>query len=367
MRVLIATDSFKGSLTSYEAGVAISEGIKKAVPGAVTVVKEIADGGEGTFEIVTRALRGDIIKTEVTGPLGDRITASYGISGTTAVIDISQACGLPLVPEDRRDPLYTTTRGVGELILDALDRGCRRFIIGLGGSSTNDCGAGMLLALGVKITGRDGRPVKDGAVGLADVSSVDGSDIDDRIAGAEFLVACDVDNPLCGDRGCSMIFAPQKGADHSSLKYMDDVIRRFAELAGGDPDLPGSGAAGGLGYAMRTFLGGRLVPGADLVISQTGLKEQMTGADIVITGEGCLDAQTSMGKAPSVIAGLAKASGIKVLAFAGCIKADADTLNLMGIDEAYSISDNVSQEEAMRNAASLLTRKAYEVFDGRPF
>ena len=367
MRVLIATDSFKGSLTSYEAGVAISEGIKKAVPGADTVVREIADGGEGTFEIVTRALRGDIIKTEVTGPLGDRITASYGIAGTTAVIDISQACGLPLVPEDRRDPLHTTTRGVGELILDALDRGCRRFIIGLGGSSTNDCGAGMLQALGIKITGSGGDQVPYGVNGLSSVSSVDAGCIDPRIAGAEFLVACDVDNPLCGDRGCSMVFAPQKGADPSSLKFMDDVIRRFAELAGGDPDLPGSGAAGGLGYAMRTFLGGRLVPGADLVISQTGLKDQMTGADIVITGEGCLDAQTSMGKAPSVIAGLAKASGIKVLAFAGCVKADADTLNLMGIDEAYSISDNVSQEEAMRNAASLLTRKAYEVFDGRPF
>lgn len=362
MKVLIATDSFKGSLTSYEAGVAISEGIRKAVPSASVVVREVADGGEGTSDIVTRALNGEVIRIKVSGPLEDNVTASYGIYGNTAIIDISQACGLTLVPKDKRNPLYTTTKGVGEMILDALDRGCRKFIIGLGGSSTNDCGAGMMQALGVRITDIHGDPVKNGAAGLSEVCKVDASGIDKRIYGSEFLIACDVDNPLCGGRGCSKVFAPQKGADPSDLIKMDNWIGKFADLTDGDPELPGSGAAGGLGFAMRTFLKGKLVPGAGLVISQTGLNEYMADADIVITGEGCLDNQTPMGKAPSVIAAMAKSEGLKVIAFAGCVNADAGSLKSMGIDEAYSISDDVSPEESMQNAASLLTRKAYEVF-----
>lgn len=362
MKVLIATDSFKGSLTSYEAGVAISEGIRRAVPSALVVVREIADGGEGTSDIVTRAINGEFNSLKVTGPLEDKVTASYGIHGTSAIIDISQACGLTLVPEGKRNPLYTTTKGVGEMITDALDKGCRRFIIGLGGSSTNDCGAGMLQALGVRITDIHGDPVKNGASGLSAVDSVDTTDIDKRIYESEFLIACDVDNPLCGDRGCSKVFAPQKGADPSDVMMMDEWIRKFADLTDGDPDFPGSGAAGGLGFAMRTFLHGKLVPGAELVISQTGLKEYMDDADIVITGEGCLDNQTSMGKAPSVIAAMAKSKGLKAIAFAGCVKADARSIDSMGIDEAYSISDDVSPEESMQNAASLLTDKAYEVF-----
>ena len=365
MKVLIATDSFKGTLTSYEAGVAISKGIKKACPGASVTVKQLADGGEGTYEAVTKAIGAESVRTEVTGPIGLPVAARYGILGTTAVMDISQACGLTLVPEDRRDPLYTTTYGIGEMITDALDKGCRKFIIGLGGSSTNDCGAGMLQRLGVKIRDNDGCDIRQGAEGLKDVSSVDTNGLDPRISESEFLIACDVDNPLTGDLGCSMIFAPQKGADRESCILMDGWILRFADLAGGDPSFPGSGAAGGLGYAMRTFLNGRLVPGASLIIEQTGIRSEITNADIVITGEGCLDDQTSMGKAPSVIAELASSSGKHVIAFAGCIKADPSKLKSMGIDEAYSISDNVTQEEAMRNAASLLTNKAYEVFNGR--
>ena len=306
MKVLVATDTFKGSLTSYEAGVAICEGIHRAVPSAELSVHEIADGGEGTFEVVTAALGGKVCSIQVTGPLGEPVDAHYGIAGNTAVMDISRACGLPLVPPEKRDPMTTTTRGAGEMILDALGRGCRKFIIGIGGSSTNDCGAGMLQALGVKILDDNGKPVKPGAAGLADARSVDTHDIDPRIIDSEFLIACDVNNPLTGANGCSMIFAPQKGAGKDSCIKMDGYIRHFASLTDGDPSYPGAGAAGGLGFAFRTFLNGKLKPGAELIIEQTGLDERMKDADIVITGEGCLDSQTSMGKVPSVMAKHAK-------------------------------------------------------------
>ena len=365
MKVLIATDTFKGSLTSYEAGVAISEGIHKALPSAEVVVRKIADGGEGTYEVVTSALGGTVRDISVTGPLGGSIGAHYGMAGSTAVMDISKACGLPLVPLEKRDPMHTTTYGVGEMIRDALDRGCRKFIIGIGGSSTNDCGAGMLQALGVKILDNDGKPVRPGAAGLADACSVDQSGLDTRIRDSEFLIACDVNNPLTGSSGCSMVFAPQKGADIDCCRMMDEYIVHFASLTDGDSSFPGAGAAGGLGFAFRSFLNGELKPGAELLIEQTGLDELMNGADIVITGEGCLDSQTSMGKVPSVVAKHAKSHGARVLAFAGCVKAEERELAAMGIDEAYAISDNVTNEESMRNAAALLAQKAYEVFDGR--
>lgn len=368
MKIVIATDSFKGTLTSYEAGVAICEGIKAAGVDADIRILEVADGGEGTSGIITRARGGKSQTVTVTGPLsGMKVTASYGIiDGGTAVIDISQACGLTLLGEKDRNPLYTTTQGVGELILDALDKGCRRFIIGLGGSATNDCGAGMLSALGLRILKEDGSPVSPGAAGLAQTHSIDTSGLDPRLEGSEFLIACDVNNPLTGASGCSMVFAPQKGADEESCRKMDEWIALFARKAGKPSDFPGAGAAGGLGYAFGVLLNGRLVSGAGLVTKQIKLEDELTDADIVITGEGSIDSQTPMGKLPYVIARLAKEHGCRVMAFAGKVECDKKTLSECISDEVYSISEGISEAESISNAASCLTAKVKEVFDGRP-
>ncbi|MBR1797911.1 MAG: glycerate kinase [Clostridiales bacterium] len=376
MKVVIATDSFKGTLTSYEAGVAIKEGILRANPEAEVIVRGIADGGEGTFDVITKACGGSFAEVKVPGPLFKEVTARYGIiedpssRRTTAVIDISQACGLTLVPPKLRDPLYTTSAGVGRIILDALDRGCRRFIIGLGGSATNDCGTGMLQALGIRLKDSEGGEIDVGALGLAELSRIDETRFDERIGESEFLIACDVNNPLTGENGCSMVYAPQKGASEEACRRMDGWIEAFARLVklkhpDADPSLPGAGAAGGLGFTFRTFFDGEMVSGAKLVAQQTRLVDYVIDADIIITGEGRLDGQTLMGKAPHAVARLGAFAGAKVIAFAGCLGADAAELYKHGFDEIYSISERVGIEESMREAASLLTQKAYEVFDGR--
>lgn len=365
MKIVIASDSFKGSLTSHEVGVAICEGIISVLPDAEVIVREVADGGEGTCDIVTRACGGELHSIIVTGPLPDmRVSACYGIidGGSTAVIDIAQACGLTLVPESLRNPLYTTTVGVGEIILDALDKGCRKFIIGLGGSSTNDCGAGMLSALGMKLLDGSGDDIRPGAVGLADLDSIDDSGLDIRLKESELLIACDVTNPLTGINGCSYVFAPQKGADEKACELMDGWIQLFEKKADKDGSFEGAGAAGGLGYALGAVLNGKLVSGAGLVAELTHLEEYLDGADVVITGEGRIDRQTAMGKIPSVVAKLAKTHGCKVIAFAGKNECDGSMLAQCGIDEAYSISDGISEEESVANAAALLTAKAGEVF-----
>lgn len=368
MKIVIASDSFKGSLTSHEVGVAICEGIISVLPDAEVIVREVADGGEGTSGIVTRACGGKIQIVNVSGPLPDQtVQASYGIinNGKTAVIDISEACGLTLVPGDKRDPLYTTTRGVGELIIDALDKGCRQFIIGLGGSATNDCGAGMLQVLGMRLMDQDGHDILPGAVGLSDLDSIDDSGLDIRLKESELLIACDVTNPLTGINGCSYVFAPQKGADAKACELMDGWIQLFEKKAGKDGSFEGAGAAGGLGYALGAVLNGKLVSGAGLVAELTHLEDHMKGADVVITGEGKVDRQTAMGKIPAVVAGLAGKHGCRVIVFAGKVECDGSMLAHCGIDEAYSISDGISEEESVANAAALLTAKAGEVFDGR--
>ena len=371
-KVLIATDSFKGTLTSSEAGVAVCEGIKEVFPDAEVIIREAADGGEGTSGIVTRACKGRTETITASGPVeGMKVQAHYGIiNGSTAVIDISEACGITLVPEDLRNPLYTTTRGIGDMILDALDKGCRNFIIGLGGSSTNDCGTGMLSALGIEFTDKEGSLIRPGASGLSSVGHISLNGLDRRIKESEFVIACDVKNPLTGPSGCSMIFAPQKGADPETCKLMDNWINDFTAIVSQtvqsqDPLFPGCGAAGGLGYAFRTFLNGSLVSGAGLITEITHLKEAMEGADLVITGEGKIDSQTPMGKIPSQIARLASSMGIPVIAFAGIVEADKETLHECGIDEVYSISEGISIDQAMTNAASLLTIKVKEVMRGR--
>jgi glycerate kinase len=270
-------------------------------------------------------------------------------------MEMAAAAGLPLLTKEERNPLYTTTRGVGEMILDALDSGCRSFIIGIGGSATNDGGSGMLKALGFGLFDSEGKEIPDGAIGLSRLAKIDASGALPELSECEITVACDVENPLCGELGCSAVYAPQKGAAPEDIEKMDGWLARYAELARdvsaeADPNFPGAGAAGGLGFALKAFLGARLTPGAELVIKETGLSLAIAEADIVVTGEGRLDFQTSMGKAPIGVAREAKKHGKTVIAFSGCIGKGAGACNENGIDAFFPITRSpMTLEEAMDN------------------
>lgn len=357
MKVLIAMDSFKGSLSSPEAGAAVRAGLLRAVPGAAAEVCPLADGGEGTAEALTAGLSGEMVSAVVTGPLGAPVTCRYGIAGGLAVVEMAGAAGLPQVPPEARDPMKTTTFGVGEVIRDAVARGCRRFVIGLGGSATNDGGAGMLQALGFDLLDESGAPIPRGAAGLAHLHSIGTAHALPALRDCTFRAACDVENPLCGPLGCSAVFGPQKGADAESIRKMDGWLRAFAArtkaaFPESDADFPGSGAAGGMGFALRTFLGASLVPGIEIVMQETGLEEKIRAADVVVTGEGRLDAQTAMGKAPAGVARLAKRHGKLVLAFAGGIADGAEACNAAGIDAFFPAVRGVTTLEAAMEPAT---------------
>lgn len=372
MKVVVAIDSFKGSLTSLEAGEAVREGVLKADKDAEVVIRPLADGGEGTVEALAIGLGGEMIECEVTGPLGTSVTAKYCIvKGSTAVIEMAQAAGLPLVPTELRDPMNTTTYGVGELILDAIRRGCRSFIVGIGGSATNDGGTGMLSALGFEFLDKNGAPIAQGARGLENLSSVSGANAIPELRECSFRVACDVNNPLCGERGCSAVYAPQKGASPEAVKIMDEWLGGYAETAkktfpNADASYPGAGAAGGLGFAFMTFLGGVLESGISIILDETELERYIADADVVVTGEGRIDFQTAMGKAPIGVAKLAKRYGKRVVAFAGCVTEDAEECNLHGIDAFFPIVRGITTlDEALEksNARGNLTATAYQVFN----
>lgn len=357
MRVLIAMDSFKGSLSSLEAGEAVRAGLLRAVPGAAAEVCPLADGGEGTAEALTAGLNGEMVSAVVTGPLGAPVTCRYGIARGLAVVEMAGAAGLPQVPPAARDPMKTTTFGVGEVIRDAIARGCRRFVIGLGGSATNDGGAGMLQALGFDLLDESGAPIPRGAAGLAHLHSIGTAHALPALRDCAFRAACDVENPLCGPLGCSAVFGPQKGADADGIRKMDGWLRAFAArtkavFPESDADFPGSGAAGGMGFALRTFLGASLVPGIEIVMQETGLEEKIRAADVVVTGEGRLDAQTAMGKAPAGVARLAKRHGKLVLAFAGGIADGAEACNAAGIDAFFPAVRGVTTLEAAMEPAT---------------
>ncbi len=383
-KILVAVDSFKGSMTSLEAGAAIENGIKSILPDAEVRVRPVADGGEGTTEALIYG-RDSVHreKCSVTGPLGDKITAEYTIynatDGRTAVMEMAAAAGLTLVPENQRDPMHTTTYGVGEMIRDAVSKGCERFIIGIGGSATNDGGIGMLQALGFSCLDADGGDVPYGAEGLGALERIIGSSGDDayvalKLSHCKFLIACDVTNPLVGELGCSRVFAPQKGADAESVELMDEYMKHYADVVeesaeglgesvqlndrgyeknGVDAEpvgenetgrfdryTPGVGAAGGLGYAFLMFLGGRLMPGIDIVLSETGLEADVEWADTVITGEGRIDAQTMMGKTPSGVARLANKYGRYVIAIGGCLGDGAEACIKEGVfNECYAVNN----------------------------
>ena len=349
MRVLVAMDSFKGSLSSQEAGSAVKEGILAVHPEAVVTVCPIADGGEGTVDALGTA--GEICKTTVTGPLGTPVEAKYCIlpDTGTAVMEMAAAAGLTLVPAEKRDPMVTTTYGVGEMITDAIRKGCRKFIIGIGGSATNDGGTGMLSALGFRFLDEKGREIPRGAAGLEKLTSVDTTRKLPELEKCQFSIACDVKNPLCGDNGCSAVFAPQKGAREADISRMDAWLLHYAKLLGGDPHAPGAGAAGGLGFAFQCCLGGQLASGIDLILKETAMEEKLQNADIVVTGEGRLDGQSFMGKTPVGVAQLAKKYGKKTLAFAGSLGTGAETCNEYGIDACFSVTPGpMALEEAMK-------------------
>ena len=372
MKAVIAIDSLKGSLSSIEAGQAIAEGIRKADAKADVVIRPLADGGEGTVEALVCGMNGTLQHVKVTGPLGEPVVCEYGIidETKTAVIEMSGAAGITLVPDEKKNPLYTTTYGVGEVIRDAIEKGCRRFIVGIGGSATNDGGIGMLQALGYGFLNKDGQQVPFGAIGLKELETITDTYVLPELAECEFKIACDVTNPLCGENGCSAVYGPQKGANPSMIMEMDKWLRYYAALARekfpkADLNEPGTGAAGGLGFAFLTFTNAVLESGIKIVLEETKLESYVKGADVVVTGEGRLDFQTAMGKAPVGVAKLAKKFDIPVLAFAGSVTKDATECNKNGIDAFFPILRGISTlEEAMKteNAKQNLTDTAEQAF-----
>lgn len=372
MKAVVAIDSFKGSLSSLEAGNAARNGILKADPEAQVIVRPLADGGEGTVEALTIGMGGNIVTVPVTGPLGGKVEAKYGIlaDGSTAVMEMSQAAGITLVPDDEKNPLKATTRGVGEMILDAIGKGCRHFIMGIGGSVTNDGGIGMLQALGFGILDKDGEQVAPGAQGLEKLAAITSANVAPELASCSFRIACDVTNPLCGKQGCSAVFGPQKGADPAMIRQMDEWLADYAKIAKknfpkADPEYPGTGAAGGLGFAFLTFTNAVLESGIKIVLDETRLEDYIREADIVVTGEGRLDGQTVMGKAPVGVAEIAKRYNKKVVAFAGSVAKDAGACNAHGIDAFFPILRGIcTLQEAMDKdtAAQNLAGTAEQVF-----
>jgi len=373
LRIVVAPDSFKGALSARDVCDAMRLGIARAVPDAEIIAVPMADGGEGTVQSLTDATRGRLVARRVCGPLGDEVDAAFGIlgDGETAVIEMAAASGLPLVPPSQRNPLLATTYGTGELIRAALNEGARKLIIGIGGSATTDGGAGMAQALGVRFLGAGGQVLARGLGGgaLKDVERIDVSGLDPRLAGTETVVACDVDNPLCGPRGAAYVYGPQKGATPEQVEALDRNLAHFADVIERDlgkniRGLPGAGAAGGLGAGLVAFLDAVLRPGVDIVTEVTRLREHLKSADLVITGEGQIDAQTLRGKTPIGVAKTAKEFGLPVIAIGGSIADDADVITGSEIDVVVGIADRpLSLEEAMApsTAKVLVTRTAQRV------
>ena len=362
MRVVAAPDSYKGSLSALAVAEAIERGVRAVFPDAEVVKIPIADGGEGTVEALVAATGGRRELRTVRGPLGDPVSAHWGIlgDGETAVIEMAAASGLPLVAPGRRDPRVATTYGTGELVRAALDAGVRKLVVGIGGSATNDGGTGLARALGVRFLDASGADLPDGGAPLARLAAIELSGLDPRLAAAEVLVACDVDNPLTGPRGASAVYGPQKGATAAIVAELDAALAHYARLAraatGRDvADLPGAGAAGGLGAGLLFFTPARLRPGVGLVLEATGFDAKVKGADLVITGEGRTDFQTAMGKAPVGVAAAAKRHGVPVICISGGLGDGADDVLARGVDALLpAVPGPMPLEEAMRRGAELV-------------
>lgn len=360
MKVVIAIDSLKGSLSSMEAGMAIKDGVLAAKPDAEVIVKPLADGGEGTTDALIEGMNGERIDLTVTGPMHTPVDAYYGYlkDTNTAVMEMASAAGITLVPDSEKNPLLATSYGVGEMINDAIQRGCRNFIIGIGGSVTNDGGIGMLKALGVRFLDENGEDAGEGGQALAKVARIDVSGMNPLLKECHIQVACDVNNPLCGENGSTYVYGPQKGVTEDMKKTLDEAMAHFARvtsetLENDYMNTPGAGAAGGLGYAFLAYTGAALTPGIELILDAVGLEEELSGANVVVTGEGRLDFQTAMGKAPVGVARLAKKYNAKVIAFAGSVTKEATACNKEGIDAFFPILRGVcTLAEAMDPVAA---------------
>ena len=370
MKIVVAIDSFKGSLTSLQAGNAAAEGIMRVYPEANVDVYPIADGGEGTTIALTTARNGKLQTVEALDPLGRPIQCEYGIVGETAVIEMSCAAGITLLTAEERNPMRTTTYGVGQVIADAIRKGCRDFIVGIGGSVTNDGGIGMLQALGFGILDETGAQVPYCGAGLEKIASITTENALPELKECTFRIACDVTNPLCGETGCSAIFGPQKGATAEQIDKMDGWLNRYADkvktiFPNSDKNMPGAGAAGGIGFAFFSFLNGKPQSGIDLILGEVRIEDKIKYADLVITGEGRLDAQTVMGKAPIGIARIAKKYGKPVIAFSGCVTPEAVVCNDHGIDAFFPIvkgACTIEQAMAVENAYPNMANTVEQAF-----
>jgi glycerate kinase len=369
MKIVIAPDSFKGSLTAEQAALSIERGIRRVIQGCTIDKIPIADGGEGTVEAMVSATGGRKFKAKVRGPLEEEVEGCFGIlgDGLTAVIETACVSGLTLVPPEKRNPMLTTTYGMGQLISKALDRGCRKFIIGLGGSATVDGGTGLLSALGVEFLDKKGQPIGPGGGGLSMLSQIDPSGLDPRAKECEFLVACDVDNPPCGVRGAAAVFGPQKGATPEMVGLLEEGLKNYGEIIKGTTgrevlNTPGAGAAGGLGAGLMAFLDARLEPGIDIILKAVGFEDRIKDADLILTGEGSIDRQTLHGKAPMGVALVAGKHNVPVVAVAGTVKGNITPLYSHGFAAVVGIcSGPMTVEQAMKNADVLLTDTAERI------
>jgi len=370
MNILIAPDSFKDCLSAPEVAQNIETGIRRIMPEACITILPMADGGEGTVEALVGATGGEIITVEVHDPLMRRIKSFFGILGDkkTAVIEMAAASGIELLKENERNPWITSTYGTGELISHALDMGCERLVIGVGGSATNDAGTGMAQALGVRFLDVQGKETGHGGGALNKISEIDVRELDKRINKCEILVACDVDNPFCGPRGAAAIYSPQKGADTAMVKKLDDNMRHFADKISGIlnidiQNIKGAGAAGGLAAGLMVFLKAELKPGFDIIKNIVNLEKEVSKADIVITGEGRIDYQTQFGKTPSGVARIAAKYNKPVIAITGSLGEKADELYEMGFDSIFPITDNPADiEYALKKADILIQNTAERIF-----
>ncbi|NRH29351.1 glycerate kinase [Pseudomonas sp. MS19] len=368
MKIVIAPDSFKESLSALEVAEAIAKGWASVYPDAEICLLPMADGGEGTVDALLAATGGERRECQVRGPLGAPVQAHWGwLAGNTAVIEMAAASGLHWVPSGQRDATVTSSYGTGELIREALDGGAKRIILGLGGSATNDGGAGLLQALGMRLLDRNGAELAAGGAALAQLYQIDMAGLDSRLLGVQVDVAADVDNPLCGPRGASAVFGPQKGASPEQVASLDAALQSMANVVaatlGEDfSQVPGVGAAGGLGFAAKAFLRAGFRPGIELVAELSGLAEAVQGADLVITGEGRLDAQSLHGKTPVGVARVAQAAGVPVIALAGSLGEGYQRMYPVGIDAAFSLAPGpITLEQACAQAASELTARAADV------
>ncbi len=369
MKVVAAPQTFKGSISALNAAEAISIGVKNIYPSAEVILCPVADGGDGTLETLVEVSNGNIVECVVEGPTGTPVEAQWGAMGDeqTAVIEMARTSGLALLDLNERDPLNASTYGLGEAILSALDQNYRKFIIGIGGSATNDGGAGMAQAVGISLKDEFGKEIPRGGAALSKLHSIDTAGMDPRIKQSEFMVACDVNNPLTGPEGASAVYGPQKGATPEMITQLDEALKNFAETILRDlgeevEHISGAGAAGGLGAGMMAFMGGTLKPGVDIVLDTVGLADKLKGTDIVITGEGGIDFQTVYDKAPIGVAKLAKTLGIPTIALAGLVGKDFQVVHKDGIESVFSIVNGpMTLENASSNAHRLIVESTEQV------